>query len=352
MGMDDVSEERYLFLGGHRKCGTTLLLDLLDGHPACCVFPTDIAVLYGYFPVWTGADHSPEDRVARLDLVVFGTLAKIRERHRLHDRLDVEAMRAHFFDRLDPARSDRIDVVIRQVIDSYRHVTRQPVDERPVTVIKETSLEIYARELAGWFPQSQFVQVVRDPRDNMGALQAGVEKRYKEIGESERHILASLIHRTGLGLRLVPVNRDILGEARFRTVSFEQLTREPRTEIERVCRFSGLSYAPALAAPTVMGVPTGGNNFEGEQFRTVSARNVGRWRDRTSDFAARVIEFHLGELMEAHGYPLEFTPADRAEAAAEFYKWTNYQYFYRDGFSRLQALLPPSEHPRVEPRKD
>ena len=333
-----MATERYLFLGGHRKCGTTMLLDLFDGHPGCCVYPTDLAVLYGYFPVWTASDRSVDERLDRLDLVVFGTLAKIRERHRLHDRLDVETMRSHFFDHLDPSGTDRIDVVIRQVVDSYRFITEQAVEQRPVTVVKETSLEIYASELGELFPGSQFVQVVRDPRDNMGALQAGVEKRYKEIGETERHILASLIHRTGLGLRLVPANREALGDSRFRTMSFEDLTMDARAQLERLCRFTGLQYAPAMDGPTIMGLPTGGNNFEGKRFTSVSRSNVGRWRDRTSEFAAQVIEFHLGDVMEAHGYRLEFPPAERARAASEFYRWTNYQYFYRDGFTRLRGL--------------
>jgi hypothetical protein len=338
METDPVPNERYLFLGGHRKCGTTMLLDLFDGHPDCCVYPTDLAVLYGYFPVWTAPDRSVEERLARLDLVVFGTLAKIRERHGLHDRLDVEAVRSDFFANLDPSGTDRIDVVVRQVIASYRRVTKQPVDQRPLTVVKETSLEIYARELGALFPDSQFIQLVRDPRDNMGALQAGVEKRYREIGENERHILASLIHRTGLGLRLVPANREALGDARFQTLSFEQLAVDADAVLDDLCRFIGLPTSPALRVPTVMGRPTGGNNFDGEQFKRVTARNVGRWRERTSEFAACVIEFHLGDVMEAHGYRLEFTPSERASAASEFYKWTNYEYFYRDGFKKLQGL--------------
>jgi hypothetical protein len=177
----------------------------------------------------------------------------------------------------------------------------------------------------------------------MGALQAGVEKRYKEIGENERHILASLIHRVAIGLRLVPVNRQALGDARFRTVSFERLTQDPAAITSGLCEFAGLQDAPSLRQPTVMGVPTRGNNFEGEQFLRVTARNVGRWRDRISEDAAKVIEFHLGDLMEAHGYQLEISPAERAEAASEFYKWTNYEYFYRDNFPRLQSLVPASK---------
>jgi hypothetical protein len=350
-----LTKERYLFLGGHRKCGTTMLLDLFDGHPRCCVFPTDISVLYGYYPVWTAAGHSTEERLARLDLVVFGTLDKIRNRRGLHDRLPVEAMREHFFAKLDVDRADRVDAVIRQIVDSYRVVTRQGVEERPLVVVKETSLEIYARELAEMFPGAQFVQLIRDPRDNLGALRAGVERRYKHFGETERHILASLIHRVGLGLRLVPINRHALGEAQFRTLSFERLTQDARTVLEELCEFTGLEYSTTMETPTVMGVSTVGNNYEGEQFRLVTPRNVGRWRNRISEFEAQVIEFHLGELMEADGYRLEFEPADCARAASEFYKWTNYQYFFKDSFPGLRAATtatPTSPASRVESCKE
>jgi hypothetical protein len=330
-----LTEERYLFLGGHRKSGTTMLLNLFDGHPGCCVYPTDISVLYGYFPVWTAEGHSTDERLARLDLVVFGTLRKVRLRHGLHDRLPVEAMREHFFGRLDNGRLDEVDVVIRQIIDSYRAVTRQPVSERPVVVIKETSLEIYARELAGLFPGARFVQLVRDPRDNMGALRAGAQKRYKQIGESEPQILASLIHRAGLGLRLIDDNRRALGEDHFQTVLFERLTEDPAAVLDSMCAFTGLEHSPGMPTPTVMGVSTIGNNYDGEAFRNVTARNVGRWRDRISLFEAQVIEFHLGELMEQHEYRRELDPGECARAAAEFYKWMNYQYFFKDAFPRL-----------------
>jgi len=328
-------EERYLFLGGHRKSGTTMLLNLFDGHPRCCVYPTDIAVLYGYFPVWTREGHSTDERLARLDLVVFGTLRKIRERHGLHDRLPVEAMREHFFSRLDAGRLHEIDVVIRQIVDSYRAVTRQPIAERPVVVIKETSLEIYARELAGLFPGVQFVQLVRDPRDNMGALRAGAERHYRPIGESEPQILASLIHRAGLGLRLIEANRRALGKENFQTVLFERLTEDPAAVLDTMCAFTGLELSPCMPRPTVMGVSTAGNNYDGVAFRNVTARNVGRWRDRISPFEAQVIEFHLGDLMEQHGYRRELDRGECARAAAEFYKWMNYQYFFKDAFPRL-----------------
>ena len=39
-----------IFLTGHRKSGTTLLKSLLDGHPKISSYPTDLTLMYSYFP--------------------------------------------------------------------------------------------------------------------------------------------------------------------------------------------------------------------------------------------------------------------------------------------------------------
>ena len=41
---------KVIFLTGHRKSGTTLLSNLLDDVDGLCVYPTDLALLYAYFP--------------------------------------------------------------------------------------------------------------------------------------------------------------------------------------------------------------------------------------------------------------------------------------------------------------
>ena len=329
-----MSEERYVFLGGHRKCGTTMFLNMFDGHEACCVFPTDISVLYGYFPVYTAGDFSTEQRVERLDRVIFDvTLNRLRDKHELGERLPVERMREHFFEHLDRDRLDQIDVIIRQIIASFREAIGLPVEKAPVVVIKETSLEIYAQMLAEMFPGAQFVQVIRDPRDNYAALHAGVDKHYRLFGESEHHILASLLHRVGTGMRLIEPNTKALGTDHFMVLSFEALAQDPEASMREVAKFAGVDFTPALTSPSIMRLPTAGNNYDEQQFFKVTARNVGRWRERISDEEAQVIEFHLGDIMERFGYSCVFPPDVCARAAADFYRWSNYRYFFKDSFA-------------------
>lgn len=314
-----------------------MFLNLFDNHEACCVFPTDISVLYGYFPVYTEGEYTEEERLRRLDVVVFETLKRLRDSHGLDGVLPVEGMREHFFSEVDRGRLDEIEHIIRQIVASFREVIGLPVSRAPIVVIKETSLEIYAQPLAQMFPGAKFIQLNRDPRDNLGALRAGVAKHYTLFGENERHILASLLHRTGMGMRMIEPNIAALGADHFRVLAFEALARDPAASMAGIAGFAGMEFSPALSSPSIMGRPTRGNNYDDEQFFKVTARNVGRWRERISDFEAQVVEFHLGELMEQYGYERAFAPGDCARAAAEFYRWCNYRYFFKDSFAALST---------------
>ena len=40
-----------IFLCGHRKSGTSMFLNLFDGNKDINVFPTDINLLYAYYPI-------------------------------------------------------------------------------------------------------------------------------------------------------------------------------------------------------------------------------------------------------------------------------------------------------------
>ena len=45
-----IIKTKIVFITGSRRSGTTLLLDLLDAHKDLIVFPTDLRLLYAYYP--------------------------------------------------------------------------------------------------------------------------------------------------------------------------------------------------------------------------------------------------------------------------------------------------------------
>ncbi len=318
------SDKPVLFLCGHRKAGTTLFLSLFDGHPSLSVYPTDVTVLYAYFPKFVQSCGADPARRARLERLLASELRRLAPDH----ETEIERFSAGF----DAAVAGRALDDMAAVLEAVVAGTTAMRGAGRWSVLKETSIEIYAAELLSWFPQARFIQLLRDPRDNYAALKAGRE-RYAGFGESEGMTLSSLVNRAGIGLRLATLNAQRFGADRYRVLRFEDLVANPRAEMEGLCRFLDIPFDPILLRPTLLGVPTRGNSYDGFDFSQVSTRNVGRWPERIAPFEAQVIEFHLGDLMNGHGYPTTFAAADQADAAAEFYKWENYKYHYRDSFA-------------------
>lgn len=318
------SELPIVFLCGHRKSGTTLFLSLFDGHPDLCAYPTDITALYAYFPKFVRDCTDDKLRRARLDRILTAEL------HRLapDQGIEISKFAAGFNAALSGQALDDMTIVL-EAIAAGTAAMRGP---GRWTILKETSIEIYAAELLRWFPNARFIQLLRDPRDNYGALKAGRD-RYAGFGESEGMTLSSLVNRAGMGLRLAHRHAARFGANRYRVLRFEDLVANPRAEMESICQFLGISFDPILLRPTLLGQTTKGNSYDGFDFSQVSTRNVGRWPERISSFEAQVIEFHLGELMSQHGYQTAFSLDEQSDAAAEFYKWENYKYHYRDSFA-------------------
>jgi hypothetical protein len=51
-------EVEILFITGHRKSGTTMFANLFDGHEDFCVYPSDLTILYAFYPYFIGKEFS------------------------------------------------------------------------------------------------------------------------------------------------------------------------------------------------------------------------------------------------------------------------------------------------------
>ena len=327
------SDSPVLFICGHRKCGTTLLLDLLDGNSQLAVYPEDLCVMYGYYPHHIATLATAEARRERFDTVVFKMLEAKANKRGYADRLPVAAFREAFRSRVKGSGFDNLAELLPALLDAFRDAGGTRPD-KPL-VVKETSLEIYAAEVRSIFPSAKFIHLVRDPRDNFAAINAGVAKYYSKLGENELESLASVVNRVKIGLKFAEVNRRTFGQDNYLVLHFEELVSAPEVTLRKVASFLGIQYVPEMLTPTILGAPQAGNSHDGQALFSISSGNVGRWRERISSSEAQILEFFLSEEMEKFGYERAFTDAQCADAVTDYYKWQNYRYFYRDSFAGL-----------------
>ncbi|MEP4378209.1 MAG: sulfotransferase [Alphaproteobacteria bacterium] len=321
-----------LFVCGHRKCGTTMFLNLFDGHPDLSVYPHDATVMYAYHPRWLGEEYTDDDRRARLERIVCEFLSDTLRTPADAAGFDLTAFNERFKAGLSEIELRDITAVVHHQLDTFAQTAGSA--GRAWNVIKETSIELMAGELMAAFPNAKFIQLLRDPRDNYGALKSGVESHYSRFGEDERMTLASIIHRARLGMIYANANTARFGADRYMVLRFEDLVSDSETALGSICDFLGIPADPTMLVPTVFGQPTRGNSFEKIDFSAISDRNIGRWRDRISEEEAAIIEFHFHGLMEGFGYAGAFDEASRLDAASDFYKWENDRYHYRDSFAK------------------
>ncbi len=330
-----MSQPPIAFFCGHRKSGTTLLVNLFDGHPELSVYPHDIKVLYAYYPRFVLENVDPKARWQRIERLLYLDLKHKLVEKELLDAVDVEAFWTRVKGRLADEDLADMGTILRSIADAL-----PTAGERTrATVLKETSVELYADELFEWCPGAKVVQLIRDPRDNYAALKAGVERHYEKLGEGNRETLMSLLFRCSLGFRAALANRSRFGSERYLVIRFEDLVAEPESTLTRVTDFLGIAFHDCLRSPTVFGRRTSGNNYEGREMRGISGVNIGRWRERIGEVEAQVIEHCFGELLDAFGYQATSTADEQARAVADFYRWANYRYFFSDPYSS-QAPLP------------
>jgi len=310
-----------VFLCGHRKGGTTALLCLFDNHPELLTYPADSGFFYKVFP-----DCETVDMETTVEQLIEGPI-----RENLSSEMEVVG-RSNLFD--VGAISERYRTLAYEgdgspsahllaMIRAYGELCGQKPDLWKAWVEKTTSTEIYASEVVQWFPAAKFIHLLRDPRDNYGSLKSGWSKRYRFQESDPRSLLQSLLDRGGLGMQMASLNSKALGPDTYMVIRYEDLTEDPQPNLQSMADFIGVQYDESLETPSVNGVPWPGNNFDGNKYNGLSTANVGRWEERTEPWEIAVIEGHLGDVMEHHGYTLTTSSRERALAVSSFYKWFN-----------------------------
>jgi len=326
-----------LLLTGHRKSGTTMFSNLFDGHNDLIVYPSDLCLLYAYYPYYSNSSISNNKKLSRIIDVIHQDLDdNVKRKFNFNDeKFNLNKLISFFKKNLDINKLEKIDYVINCLIDSFLHIA--PKKKYKYIVIKETSVDIYANEFFKWFPKSKIIQLVRDPRDNYASLKSGAKGYYSKIGEDEKKLLASLINRAKLDLEYGIINKRLF-KNKYNIIKYESLTKNSKKEMLKVCKFLKIKYDNILLTPTVLEKINPGNNFEGENFIKISSKNVNKWEKRINPDEAKIIEFYFKDLMKEYGYKLKYSKVDNYDFLSEYYKWTNYEYFFHNAFKNKIKL--------------
>ncbi|MEF2144719.1 MAG: sulfotransferase [Desulfovibrionaceae bacterium] len=312
-----------IFLCGHRKSGTTLLLSLMDGHDQLCVYPSDSSFFYAYYPRYAEGEYSEEQRKKRIIETVYAAMESDAVKWKGECALDMKALEKRFYERMQ-GKECSPQILLSEAVFAYHDMYGQP-REPLAWVEKTTSTEVYASQVFSWFPNARMIQLLRDPRDNFASLKSGWSARYSKRNEDVRDLMQSHLERAKMAFLMASANQELYGEERYLVLRFEDLVREPESVLQRIAAFAGVRYSDILLQPRFMGNPWKGNNFDGKVFDRPSAENVGRWKERITPEEAALIEFHFADVLDRWEYEKQLSTSEHVEAASSYYKWSNFR---------------------------
>ncbi|WP_285906382.1 sulfotransferase family protein [Pseudodesulfovibrio pelocollis] len=324
-----------IFICGHRKSGTTMLINLLDGNDEFVTYPDDSGFFYMYYPRYVSDVFNSKEKTDRIcNRIINDNLKYVLKKIRCtpHELLKLESKADAFCQHVRNADLSKASLadVLKIFIDAFRNSFYPKITHPRGWIEKTTSTEIYALDIVDEFPNAKFVHVIRDPRDNWASLCSGWQKRYCQFNDEPNRLKQSMIERGRLGMEMAIENMEALGKNHYKIVLFEDLVSDPVSTMKDVAGFIGMSFCDKLLQTSTLGYTWTGNNFDGLKFTKPSNVNVSRWKERIPATDAMLMEFHFKNVMKHFGYDFCFTAKESAKAASDHYKWFNFSTPFSD----------------------
>jgi Sulfotransferase family len=294
-------DERACFIAGAAKSGTTLLVSLLDSHPDLLVMPQDTA----YFPTVL-TKYRNRGRRAQFDYltkeswtnVLFGFQA-------MRGRQDYAGFpKQRFLETFEriafyPANEKRDLLVL--MMEAYAETIDIPLDRVKRWLEKTPANRNYVSEIFERFPKAKLLLTMRDPRALLAA-QIALEQTRKTQRFSVYYVIAHW--RTAAKL----AKKIRAGKIPGLVVGYEDLARNPRTSMQKVCEYLEITFDPEVVLnPTKVGQSWAGNSAAGTRFAEISTAPVTRWQHELSDDEIGWVEWHCRDLMPEFGYQPRLT---------------------------------------------
>jgi hypothetical protein len=287
-----------LLVGGFFKSGTTLVLNLLDGHPTISALPGDAKLLRfadqtaplppagrdqalrehwihklvnptGLPPFWLfGRDEAPY--LAFLNYLDYWLGKDGHPQRRLLGAV------AYAFHSANPIRPPR---------------ARYWVDKTPTQ-------EHDADRWLSLYPGARFIHVIRNPLAALAAMKTMAVARGQPFSMADH---ADQMHAS---MQLGLSHRERLGESRYVIVRYEDILADPPAAMRAVADRLDIAYDDALVEPTVNGMPGTPNSAYRDSRRQgqIQTRSLERWRERLTPSEVALIVDALYDAAEAYGY--------------------------------------------------
>lgn len=223
-------------------------------------------------------------------------------------------------------------------------------------------------EIARAVPDAVFIEIKRDVRDVLASKKtrrnevwisdkyAG-KRRHKNLEKAFDPFWDALSWQTAISAGSAA--RAKYAE-RFHSLRYEDLVKDPESEVRRICDFAKMNFEPEMLEITTRNSAVSDND-ENEKTGIVST-SVGRWQSVLTAAEIAVIQWQTGRELERSGYELKETsrgdklkiPFVLLKSAFEFVQrsyrrlrlggWLYFQSVFANYWRRLHLLTQHKQH--------
>jgi hypothetical protein len=268
------------FIVGTPRSGTTLLAVLLDRHSNVAIGPE--SQFFTEFIPRKWAHRTPETYEELVDSAL--------EFKRIADfGLDRDRLLQHF-KKYELSFAN----LLRAIIEVYaiQRSKLHPGEKSPLHLS-------YVSEILHQFPGSKVIWVLRDGRDVVRSL---LEVPWATPGNPRRFRLFCMRWNDAVE-QMIQYERTLPPD-RFMIVKFEDLLRQPKSELEKVCAFIGEEFEPTQLEPvlTSSAVPDWEKKWKKKASEMPDSGRIEAWRKSSDQKQIWIMNSMMGKMLGRMGY--------------------------------------------------
>ncbi|MCF8276804.1 MAG: sulfotransferase [Flavobacteriales bacterium] len=317
--------QKPIFILGAHKSGTTLLRNLLSGHPDLFVVPfeshffqlTDRNVDYEYrkntakglskkqieqnLVDWIKTSNEAVDPMG--DTFVTG-------------KLDLD----RFKNSISLSENDSTKQMFEKYMESiHQSLSSGLLPDSKRVVEKSVENAEFAIELSEMFPDARFIHIVRNPYSNFVSL-----RKYKSVGVGFP-LLNRMVKTFRNSYHYLFENQKYIKN--YKVVRYEDILSQTESTMQSISEFLNIEFLPILLRPSHLGESWGGNSTTGEQFEAVSDKHADRWKND-------LLPIEIACANEVAGLVLQEYEYERLSSRKSFYNKEQGETFFRFIFNR------------------
>lgn len=305
---------------------------LLDGHPELVVFNNESHFFLKFLPAYKGSDSQTAMALGQEILLENWHPDNYYYRKFLAHIPYAEVIRLYQSWLKQPDREQYPHDYLTSAVLAYGKASGQFQNTSRYWVEKTPYNEQYARLIFEWWPQAKCLHMLRDPRDFWATLKNRAIKRQRKMPKLE-----ATAYSWQESVQLAYQNQRLYGTKQYLILCYEDLVKEPRQELDKIIDFLEIDDFEGLLQPTKGGghVPWQGNAVS-QKFNSISAANIGRWRQELDETEVCVLESLVSFAMQQAGYERTTEETWRTQLHIFPLRVSNLLRYYRDRWHRIR----------------